>query len=487
MRLIFWVIALSIPTAFFGQDVPVYLPSSYDDSKEKEQVIQSIASQYVTDIQQFVKRKDRDIQEAYEKRKDDMVKRINNNAFIFDPVVTDYFQAIFDEIINANSELAALNPRLLIGRSPYPNAYCVGEGTLVFNLELLSRLDNEGQVAFVLAHELAHLKLDHANHSIRKNIELLNSKSVKKEIRQIAQQEYNQFQALSEFIRKKLFADRYHKREHESEADALGVKYLKNTKYHTDGALQCLLNLDKINEKDSITSIDLKQHFDLVAYPFKDKWLGKEDVFKFSDSDELIDWEKDSLKTHPDCILRKEKLEVMLADYPNTGKQLQFRDINQFELLQKRSEFEKVEAYFHFGSLGTALYYTLKMIEKYPDESYLHGMVGRIFYEVYLAQEIHQLSKTVPHASPDYEDAYNEILDFVHNLRLSEVGKMSFYYIQNAKEKYGNQEDIVWAEYLTASVKEDMDVVNSAKKNYKNLFPEGKYIKLLEELENSEE
>ncbi len=485
MRLTFWVLTLLIPTTFFAQDNLAYLPSSYDDSEEKAVMIEAIESQYLIDIKQLDKRKDKDILETYEERKDALVRRIENDAFIFDPLVTDYFQPIFDVIVSSNPELAALNPRLLIGRLPYPNAYCVGDGTLVFNLELLSRLDNESQVAFVLAHELAHLKLDHVNNTIKKNVAMLNSISVKKEIRQIARQEYNQFQALSEFMRKKVFADRYHKREHESEADALGVEYLKKTKYHTDGALQCLLNLDKINKEDSISAIDLKRHFDLEAYPFKDKWLEKEEVFKFSDSDELIDWEEDSLKTHPDCIPRKEKLEAMLADYPNTGKQLQIRDINQFELLQKRSEFEKVEAYFHLGNLGTGLFYTLKLIEKYPDEPYLKGLVGRIFYEMYISQEDHALSKIVPHSNPNYKDAYNEILDFIHNLRLSEISKIGFYYIQNAKEKHKYNEDIIWAEYLTANIREDIKIANSAKEVYKELFPDGKYIKLLEELENS--
>lgn len=486
MRFIFWVLILLIPTALFAQDNFAYLPNPYDSSSEKEAVIQAIESNYLIDIEGFDKRKDREILEIYERRKDRIIKKIENDVFIFDPIVTDYFQGIFNEIVKANPDLVALNPRLLIGRDPYPNAYCTGDGILIFNLELLSRLDNDSQVAFVISHELAHQKLDHVNHAIRKNIEQLNSKSTKKEIRQIAKQEYNQFQALAEFMRKKMFSERYHRREHESEADALGVEYLKNTKYHTDGATQCLVNLDEINQKDSITPIDLKQHFNPTAYPFKDKWLQKEDVFKFSDSDELIDWESDSLKTHPDCIVRKEKLERILADYPNTGKQLQFEEVSQFELLQKRSEFEKIEACFHFGDIGMTLYYTLKLIEKYPDEAYLHGMKGRILYEIYHAQKEHKLSTIAEHSNPNYEDAYNQILDFIHNMRLSEVGKLGFYYIQDAKEKYGNQEDIVWAEYLTATAKEDIEIKNSAKKIYKNLFPKGKYIELLEILETPE-
>lgn len=487
MRLIFWVLTLLIPTAFFAQDNFAHLPSSYDDSSKKEAVIQTIESNYFAETKRLDKRKDRKILEVYKKRKKRIVKKIENDVFIFDPVVTDYFQGIFNEIVNANSDLAALNPLLLIGRDPYPNAYCTGDGILIFNLELLSRLDNDSQVAFVISHELAHQKLDHVNHTIRKNIEQLNAKSTKKEIRQIANQEYNQFQALAEFMRKKMFAQRYHRREHESEADALGVEYLKNTKYHTDGATECLVNLDKINTKDSITPIDLKQHFNLTAYPFKDKWLQKEDVFKFSDSDEWLDWESDSLKTHPDCMVRKEKLEVILADYPNTGKQLQFEEVGQFELLQKRSEFEKIEACFHFGDIGMTLYYTLTLIKKYPDESYLHGMVGRIFYEIYHSQKEHKLSTIAEHSNPNYQDAYNQILDFIHNMRLSEIGKLGFYYTQNAKEKYGNQEDIVWAEYLTATAKEDIEVKSSAKKTYTDLFPKGKYIELLEILESPEE
>ena len=113
-------------------------------------------------------------------------------------------------------------------------------------------------------------------------------------------------------------------------------------------------------------------------------------------------------------------------------------------------------------------------------------MVGRIFYEIYHAQKEHKLSTIVEHSNPNYKDAYNEILDFIHNMRLSEIANLGFHYVQDAKEKHGNQEDIVWAEYLTATATENIGVKSSAMKVYKNLFPKGKYIELLELLETPE-
>ena len=46
---------------------------------------------------------------------------------------------------------------------PYmaPNAYAMPGGVIVFSAELLDLLENEAQVASILAHEIAHIELDH--------------------------------------------------------------------------------------------------------------------------------------------------------------------------------------------------------------------------------------------------------------------------------------------------------------------------------------
>jgi len=48
-----------------------------------------------------------------------------------------------------------------------PNAYAMAGGIIVFSEELLDLLENEAQVASILAHEIAHIELDHCLNAVK--------------------------------------------------------------------------------------------------------------------------------------------------------------------------------------------------------------------------------------------------------------------------------------------------------------------------------
>jgi len=52
---------------------------------------------------------------------------------------------------------------------PYmaPNAFAMPGGVIVFSAEMLELLDNEAQVASIMAHEIAHIELDHCLNSFK--------------------------------------------------------------------------------------------------------------------------------------------------------------------------------------------------------------------------------------------------------------------------------------------------------------------------------
>lgn len=81
-------------------------------------------------------------------------------AIFTDPYVNQYFQKVADRVANA------------AGKKPYPihfyivyantlNAFAVPGGYIYFHTETLNSLENEGQLAAILAHEIAHLTSRH--------------------------------------------------------------------------------------------------------------------------------------------------------------------------------------------------------------------------------------------------------------------------------------------------------------------------------------
>jgi len=80
---------------------------------------------------------------------------------IDDPDLTAYLDSILERLQPEN--LAGdLNIQVFVVRDPVVNAFAFPDGGIYINIGLLERLENEAQLALVLAHELAHIILRHS-------------------------------------------------------------------------------------------------------------------------------------------------------------------------------------------------------------------------------------------------------------------------------------------------------------------------------------
>ena len=66
-------------------------------------------------------------------------------------------------------------PKIEVVSQHTPNAYAIGPSTIVISTALLDFLEGESELAFVLAHELAHLILGHTHKNLAGNRELRSS------------------------------------------------------------------------------------------------------------------------------------------------------------------------------------------------------------------------------------------------------------------------------------------------------------------------
>lgn len=82
---------------------------------------------------------------------------------------------------------------------------------------------------------------------------------------------------LNALIEKFSFSSSRHSRYHESEADSMAVELLSNTSFAVSGAVTCLNLLDTIDEERFDTESFLTTLFNNVSYPFKKRWIEKEE------------------------------------------------------------------------------------------------------------------------------------------------------------------------------------------------------------------
>jgi len=448
--------------------------------KSVNRIIGKMEKRLERDLKKIPKKNRKEIKEFYETRFENISNKLYNGHYLFQDSINKYFDQILLNIMDANPKLRSKRDvRLFLSRYYWPNATCLGEGTLVMNIGLLRRLENESQVAFILAHELAHFILNHVNSAVHKRVAKLNSSQARKVIRDMKKGRYNANQQADEFLKDVVFDHRKHSRDHEAEADSLAIILLQGTDYDLEQGLRVLEILDKIDEEKYPNQLNLKEKFSSPDYPFKNRWLLKETGLSMAKSDDFA-WNADSLKTHPDCKDRIIKLKRIIPANYESG-QLNIQTSLSFESLVRIADFEMVASTYEIGNYGRALYYCLQLLEKYPDNAWLRATVGISFFDIYVAQDNHTLRKFVDLPSKKYKEDYRELMQFIQNLRLKEIANISYFYLRNGKAAFEDNEHYVYALMLTADIIGEKEEVKAYKKRYLSYFPKGQYRKHVRE------
>jgi hypothetical protein len=79
---------------------------------------------------------------------------------LFNDPITEYLNQIKDYLLRDDPELSG-KIKIYAVKSPVVNAFATNDGNVFFTLGLLSRVENEAQIAFVLCHEFQHFIHQH--------------------------------------------------------------------------------------------------------------------------------------------------------------------------------------------------------------------------------------------------------------------------------------------------------------------------------------
>jgi predicted Zn-dependent protease len=457
-------------------------------SEKSTKLIQELTAKYEKDIKSIEERENAKYHlESYERRFNNIKNDIEGGAIITEASVTEYFNNILDEILNANPDIRKDKIRLLVYRSETPNASCHGEGTIYFNIGLMNRLENESQVAFVIAHELAHYIKNHVNIAMSRSVNKLYSKETEAELKKIQKEEYSKITKANELFKGYVYDSRKHSRLNEEQADEVAIRYLLSTKYDAREAIATLEILDKVEWFKYNHKINWRR-FDFETFPFKTKWTTPESLLSFQPSESEVEkQEAELLKTHPDCPIRIQAAKTLLAQYDTTNKMLSMQTKAVFKRIVTACDFEIIQQAYDFNQLDIALFYTLQMLEKYPNNAYLHAMVGKIFYVFFRARNDHKSFDYVPkpnsNSNSDLDSNYNEVLIFFNNIRTSEVAKLAYHYMSQQDGALLKNEEFYYAYALSVMMNGNSEELAKVKLKFENAFPSGKRLAAIQKLQ----
>jgi Zn-dependent protease with chaperone function len=394
--------------------------------------------------------------------------------------VEPYVQQVFARILAANPQIAPTT-KLFLTRNPEPNARAVGSGTIVLNIGLLPRLENESQLAFVLCHELAHVACKHMENSLQERLLALHSKEMKREFRRIVNAEYNISSKIKALALGFSLNTNYHHRRYEKQADSLGYVLLARTSYDASQAYRALQLLDTIDEPEAGSSLSLSTYFTCADFPktLEAAPVKPQSIFTVKAAEKSLLETTDTLKSHPDCAKRMRFMRTLakdrIAEGPQPGTSPEFARIRHV------SRMEIIQSWFDYDCYDHALFEALLLLPQQPQNAYLRSVVVLSLYKLRHHLQNHTYSEVVSNISVNNPAQFNTLLHTLNNLHYEDFKGLSACFAQasNLATEAPADEYALAARYAASTLASEATAAATLKAQYLKQYSGGKFAQLV--------
>lgn len=376
-------------------------------------------------------------------RRDAFREMISEGKLITDGELYDYVQSVADKIVATNG--VGSKRTIFLVKDETANAFNMGDDNVFIHLGLIYRLENETELAYVIAHELGH---NESEHFLKRQVDYADlslNDSIKDAQKDIMKKEYGHVTALNKLMIPWILASKEKSRECEAEADDFGYKSLQNSSYVPEHAIAVFDILENGEfEKDTTK-------FDFVPLLSLDK--GKLDYTRplrlrvgsslgsFSPK-EKGEYE-DMLRTHPFSQDRKQIFVDKLMKDGGFSSEEFVEDTNYLKY-QAMAEYEMIVSSLHTGHVDRALFYALQKHEENPSDELINGIVPFCFAYLGYEKKKGRGGKLISLQSPEFDDNYNELI----------------YFLMESSADHCLEIAQIWLDTQLSSVKDKLDVSN---------------------------
>jgi Zn-dependent protease with chaperone function len=285
----------------------------------------------------------------------DTDRLIRSGNVLFNDSISRYVNRVLDEILKNDVPLRS-KLQLFVVKSVSTNAFSFDNGIILINTGLLSQLENEAELAFILCHELVHYRKRHSVNAYLNYVNLTNN-SYRKTSNHEAVLNYS--------------------RDQETEADTAGLAMFRTTSYD-----YCAVR----------SAFDVMQYaylpFDEQPFPktfFEDKNL-KFPADYFLDKTASIKNEDnydDSKSTHPNIRKRRSSvLRLLDSTCYNSGRKRFLVSESSFLRSRELARFETCSLYLLNLDYADAIYSAFLLQQRYPDNLFLKKVIAKALYGI---------------------------------------------------------------------------------------------------------
>ncbi len=449
-----------------GQYQYRYKPREISSSRP-EMMIQKVEHLFAVEAQIDFKgyKNNITIREINSERLSDLKKNIKSGYFIFDDTLQQLVNSTLNRLVKTNQLSEQTERYILLADDVSRSAMCYGKGIFIVNVGLLACIDNEDQLAFVMAHEMAHDELRHVRDKIlmEKNVRL-RAKS-KEYLRRVFN--YNKdidIEEIEEFRSIAYNVMRY-SRTIEEQADSLGLVYLANAGYNRQGAIELLELLKDDHKPKYEIGVDFFLPFDSPQYPFQSHWLNEKlSIFSASRKEGTNVFSYDSLQTHPELERRQEHLaKADFHGYKNVAHDNSKTGIDLAEM-------QVIQSALRAGKFDQTLYFAMQMLKKYPRNTFIVSRIGAALLYSLQAKDKNVLSSIVSPYTQTYNEEMRLMNNFLFNLERKEIGEVAYHFLKRADYFNPNEKSHYFILWKICDLTYRYDEKNKLAKLYSNKF-----------------
>ena len=277
-----------------------------------------------------------------------LVSMLNQGRILYGTEMNQYLDNIKEKLLVNHPQLQQ-EVHVYILQSTLVNAYSLPNGTILVTMGMLAQVTNEAELAFVLAHEIAHYSEHHGKND--------HSKSKDKD-------------AVSRYMRYHQFS-----REQEFAADRVGLlSFYKDSPYSydiLDGLFDVLLYADLPFDEIPFQRSEVETDF----YQFPDNYFLKT-VANIPDRSNMID----TLLTHPNVEKRRTLVKGLVNKLSNEGRKRFVQPEEQFTRLRNVARFACIDRFLINHDYDKAIYNIHVMEQSFPDNDYLSLAKATAYY-----------------------------------------------------------------------------------------------------------
>ncbi|HOX82825.1 MAG TPA: M48 family metalloprotease [Chryseolinea sp.] len=356
-----------------------------------------------------------------------LVSEVQKGAYVKDDSLENFVNSVLLNLVEATPSLDNHYRKIFIKRSLQANASCYGRGLFMANIGLIGRIENEDQLAFVVAHEMAHDELGHIRERILLEASTNLSLKTKEQLKKIMAGEIEPEEI--EELRNLIYGVTKHSRENELKADSMAIVLINNAGYDVDEAISALSMIEYSLKPKRPIDVDLFLPFDAIEYPFKIEWLDEQLSLYNKDRSEIsFIGLKDSVDTHPEIEFRIQELHLKKNA---SHKSVQYQDSEFANSCIELAEFETVETAYLQKKYDWSLFYAMQLLNRYPKNAYLISRIGKIFSTLYTSKNSGTFNFYVSRYTGYYSNELRWVSNFLKNLTKKELGDVAFYFLSN--------------------------------------------------------